>query len=72
MEHLGILCLVLLSTALAGHFSRRIGMPAVIGQLLVGIILGPAVLGWVVENDFVHTFFRDRRYLVDVYGRARK
>ena len=45
MEHLGILCLVLLSTALAGHFSRRIGMPAVIGQLLVGIILGPAVLG---------------------------
>ncbi len=64
MEHLGILCLVLLSTALAGHFSRRIGMPAVIGQLLVGIILGPAVLGWVV--------FRDRRYLVDVYGRARK
>ena len=50
MEHLGILCLVLLSTALAGHFSRRIGMPAVIGQLLVGIILGPAVLGWVVEN----------------------
>ncbi len=56
MEHLGILCLVLLSTALAGHFSRRIGMPAVIGQLLVGIILGPAVLGWVVENDFVHTF----------------
>lgn len=56
MEEIGILCLVLLATALAGHFSRRFGMPAVIGQLVIGIILGPAILGWVVENEFVHTF----------------
>lgn len=56
MAYLGTLSLVLITTALAGHFSRRVGMPAVIGQLLVGIILGPAVLGWVTENDFVHTF----------------
>ena len=31
-------------------------MPAVIGQLLVGIILGPAMLGWVTNNNFVHIF----------------
>ena len=56
MSYLGTLSLVLITTALAGHFSRRIGMPAVIGELLVGIVLGPAVLGLVTNNSFVHTF----------------
>lgn len=56
MEFLGTLCLVLITTALAGHFSRRIGIPAVIGQLLVGIVLGPAVLGWVTSDHFMHYF----------------
>ena len=48
--------MVLITTSLAGHFSRRIGIPAVIGQLLVGILIGPAVLGWVHNNAFMHTF----------------
>lgn len=56
MEFLGTLCLVLITTSLAGHFSRRIGVPAVIGQLLVGILIGPAVLGWVHNNAFMNTF----------------
>ena len=56
MEFLGTLSLVLITTALAGHFSRRLGVPAVIGQLLVGIILGPAVLGWVTSDHFMHYF----------------
>ena len=56
MEFLGTLCLVLITTSLAGHFSRRIGIPAVIGQLLVGILIGPAVLGWVHNNAFMHIF----------------
>lgn len=56
MEFLGTLSLVLITTALAGHFSRRLGIPAVIGQLLVGIILGPAVLGWVTNDHFMHYF----------------
>lgn len=56
MEFLGTLCLVLITTSLAGHLSRRIGVPAVIGQLLVGILIGPAVLGWVHNNAFMHTF----------------
>ena len=56
MEFLGTLCLVLITTSFAGHFSRRIGIPAVIGQLLVGILIGPAVLGWVHNNAFMHTF----------------
>ncbi|ANJ70041.1 cation:proton antiporter [Latilactobacillus curvatus] len=50
------LAIVLISTLLAGHMSKRIGMPAVIGQLLVGIILGPALFGVLHENSFIHTF----------------
>ena len=56
MIFLRTLTLVLLSTAVVGHLCRRINIPAVVGQLLVGIILGPAVLGWVANNSFMHTF----------------
>lgn len=41
MEFLGILCLILITTTLAGVACKRVGIPAVIGQLLVGIVLGP-------------------------------
>ncbi|MCQ2556898.1 cation:proton antiporter [Ligilactobacillus equi] len=56
MEYLGTLCLILISTALAGHFFRRFNLPAVVGQLLCGIILGPAVLGWVKGDEFIEIF----------------
>lgn len=46
MELLGNLTLILLATTIVGHYSTRIGIPAVIGQLIVGIVLGPAMLGW--------------------------
>ncbi|MFO7171911.1 MAG: cation:proton antiporter [Bacillota bacterium] len=38
--------LVLVSVLVAGYLSRRANQPAVFGQLLAGVILGPAVLGW--------------------------
>lgn len=56
MEFVGILSLILIVTALAGHLSVRLGLPAVIGQLLSGIILGPAVLGWVTATSFIKDF----------------
>lgn len=46
MQLLGNLTLILLATTIVGHYSTRLGIPAVIGQLLVGIVLGPAMLGW--------------------------
>jgi monovalent cation:proton antiporter-2 (CPA2) family protein len=42
-----ILFVVLLATKLASHLSVRLGQPAVLGKLLIGVIVGPAVLGWV-------------------------
>ena len=47
MEFIGILCLILISTTIGSHISRRLGIPAVIGQLLVGVLLGQAGLNWV-------------------------
>lgn len=56
MEFIGILCLILVATTIGSHISRRFGIPAVIGQLLVGILLGQAGLGWVHPNILVHDF----------------
>jgi monovalent cation:proton antiporter-2 (CPA2) family protein len=48
------LLLILVATKLAGDLSTRIGQPAVLGKLIVGVILGPAVLGWIEESDMIH------------------
>ncbi len=56
MEFIGILCLILVATTIGSHISRRFGIPAVIGQLLVGVLLGQAGLGWVHPNILVHDF----------------
>ena len=56
MEFVGILCLILLTTTLFSHIARRIGVPAVIGQLLAGVLLGGAGLNWVHPDILVHDF----------------
>ncbi|HEY6146299.1 MAG TPA: cation:proton antiporter [Thermoanaerobaculia bacterium] len=37
----------LLGAKLLGELAERIGQPAVLGELLAGVVLGPAALGWV-------------------------
>ncbi len=32
---------------------RRIGLPTIMGELLMGVILGPAVLGWVKPSEII-------------------
>ncbi|AMV60453.1 Na(+)/H(+) antiporter [Pediococcus damnosus] len=56
MEFIGTLCLILFLTLFVGHFSQRMGVPGVIGQLLVGVVLGPAILNWIHLNTLVQTF----------------
>lgn len=56
MAFLGTLCLILVLTTLAGNFANRLGVPAVIGELLIGIIIGPALLNWVQLNSLVSLF----------------
>lgn len=42
---------VLLAAALAGALSRRLGLPAVLGYLLVGLLVGPFTPGYVADRQ---------------------
>jgi Kef-type K+ transport system membrane component KefB len=42
---IGDLALVLMLSSLLGALARRCGQPTVVGQILLGILLGPSVLG---------------------------
>ena len=47
------LALILLSTKLLGIATGRFQMPRVVGALLAGLILGPAVLNILTETEFL-------------------
>ncbi|MFD1125589.1 cation:proton antiporter [Lentilactobacillus raoultii] len=49
MGYIGQIALILIATLLAGAVSQRLAMPAVIGQLVVGVLLGPGVFN-VLQN----------------------
>jgi monovalent cation:H+ antiporter-2, CPA2 family len=42
---------VLLAAALAGATSRRLGLPAVLGYLVVGLLVGPFTPGYVADRE---------------------
>ena len=44
---------VLLAAYLGGVAIRKIGYPAILGELLVGIIFGPALLGWLEYSESI-------------------
>jgi transporter, monovalent cation:proton antiporter-2 (CPA2) family len=56
MEFILYLAIIIGSTKAAGALSVRLGQPAVLGKLLAGIIIGPAILGWVKPDDFIGHF----------------
>jgi Kef-type K+ transport system membrane component KefB len=45
------IALVLVAAKLGGETSRRFGLPAVFGKLVVGLALGPAILGLVHADE---------------------
>lgn len=55
MEVFLIFVLIIFTTKLAGHICVRLGQPSVLGKLLAGIILGPALLNWVQPTSFIET-----------------
>jgi Kef-type K+ transport system membrane component KefB len=48
---------VILVAAKAGHeLATRIGQPALFGEILAGVLVGPAVLGWIELSDVLEAF----------------
>lgn len=56
MKLLVSLIFIIIGTKLAGHLCNKIGIPAVIGELLTGVILGPALLGLVMHTEAISLF----------------
>lgn len=48
------LAIILLCTKVLGLATRKVQMPQVVGALLAGLVLGPAVFGILSETDFIH------------------
>jgi len=47
---------IVIATRIVGAVFTRIGQPAVIGEVLAGILLGPSLLGWVSPDAFAFIF----------------
>lgn len=47
------LAIILLASKIAGDVSVRLGQPSVLGKLLIGIVLGPSVLGLVHDTEIL-------------------
>ncbi|HEY0756112.1 MAG TPA: cation:proton antiporter [Ktedonobacteraceae bacterium] len=53
---LALLACLLIAAKFAGWVCHRLHIPAVLGQLLVGVIVGPSLLGWVQVNGTLDSF----------------
>lgn len=49
-QFLGSLVVILVTARLGGAMAQRLGQPAVLGELVGGVLAGPSVLGWVDPN----------------------
>jgi len=50
------LLLIFVAAKILGEVFERLGLPAVVGEILAGIALGPYALGWVGLDDTVNSF----------------
>ena len=43
------------SAKLLGEIAMRLRLPALVGEILAGVLIGPSVLGWIAPNPFLHS-----------------
>ncbi|ASS76395.1 sodium:proton antiporter [Tumebacillus algifaecis] len=48
------LAIILVATKLAGDLAVRLGQPSVLGKLLIGLLLGPSLLGLIENTEVLH------------------
>jgi Kef-type K+ transport system membrane component KefB len=42
------------SAKLLAEIFERLGQPAIVGEILAGVLIGPSVLGWIAPNELLH------------------
>ena len=47
------LAIIIISAKLMGILARKANVPQVVGEIIAGLIIGPSLLGWVQQNDFL-------------------
>lgn len=52
-EVLKDLAIILFFAKVFGIFARKCKAPQVVGQIIAGLLIGPCVLGWVGQTDFI-------------------
>ena len=65
------IALILLMTKAFGLFSRRLRMPSVVGALIAGIVLGPAVLNIVEPSKLIESLSEIGVIVLNVCGWSR-
>lgn len=58
---------VLLAAWVLGSLATRFGLPAVLGELLAGIVFGPTLLGWIHDEPGLHVLADVGVYLLMLY-----
>ena len=64
--------LLLLLAVVLGRLASRFGMPAVVGELFVGVVLGPSFLGWAAPglHGWLFPAVSEQFHLLDAVGQV--
>ena len=47
------LAIILIAAKLLGILARKCNVPQVVGEIVAGLLIGPSILGWVSQTDFL-------------------
>ncbi len=70
LSFLIIVSIILIAARVLGEICRKYKQPAVIGEILAGIILGPSLFGWLFPIQFNHIFIAQPRAFAAFDGLA--
>ena len=47
------LAIILVAAKLLGILAKKLNVPQVVGEIIAGLLIGPSILGWVNQTDFL-------------------